>query len=129
MKTALCMLVSNSEIYNYVELTRELVSRGHRFATASDTEVIVHLYEELGADCVDPLVGMFAFALWDSRQRTLLLARDRFGIKPLYYAADDRGGLRFASELKALLEDPRLSRQLDLRRGAPVFPSPDDSRA
>ncbi|MGE0449284.1 MAG: asparagine synthase (glutamine-hydrolyzing) [Vicinamibacterales bacterium] len=105
-------VVSNSEIYNYVELRRALVARGHRFATSSDTEVIVHLYEDLQERCVDPLVGMFAFAVWDMRRRVLLLARDRFGVKPLYYSV--RGSeLLFASEMRALLESPTLRRDLD----------------
>jgi asparagine synthase (glutamine-hydrolysing) len=106
------LVVFNGEIYNYRELTADLRARGHRFATASDTEVIVHLYEEYGERCVEPLRGMFAFALWDAPQRTLLLARDRLGIKPLYYAATPEG-LVFGSELKALLQSPWLSRRVD----------------
>ena len=102
-------VVSNSEIYNYIELRRALASRGHRFATASDTEVIVHLYEDLQDGCVEPLVGMFAFALWDARRRRLLLARDRFGVKPLYYSIQG-SQLLFASEMRALLESPDVGR-------------------
>jgi asparagine synthase (glutamine-hydrolysing) len=105
-------VVLNGEIYNYRELTSDLVARGHRFATKSDTEVLVHLYEEHGERFVERLRGMFAFALWDERQRTLLLARDRLGIKPLYYVETPQG-LVFGSELKALLQCPWVPRQID----------------
>jgi len=107
-------VVQNGEIYNYRELRRELEGRGHRFSTASDTEVLAHLYEEHGDGFAERLRGMFAIALWDSRKRRLLLARDRFGIKPLYYRVADRT-LSFASELKAMLEQPGFSRQIDPR--------------
>ena len=105
-------VVQNGEIYNYRELRRELERSGHRFATASDTEVLVHLYEEHGDGFVERLRGMFAVALWDSRQQRLLLARDRFGIKPLYYRLAGKT-LSFASELKAMLEQPGFSRAID----------------
>lgn len=95
-------VVLNGEIVNYPELRTELTARGHRFATHSDTEVITHLYEEVGSACVQRLRGMFAFALWDQEAEVLLLARDRLGIKPLYYTQSD-GVLIFASELKSLL--------------------------
>ena len=96
------VLVANGEIYNFPELRKDLVARGHRFSTAGDCETILHLYEEHGANCVHYLRGMFAFALWDSRRRRLLLARDRMGEKPLYLCELD-GRLLFASEMKALL--------------------------
>lgn len=95
-------IVFNGEIYNFLELRRELEGRGHRFYTNTDTEVIVHLYEELGADCVGKLRGMFAIAVFDKRRRRLLLARDRLGIKPLHYALD-KGRLLFGSEIKTIL--------------------------
>ena len=105
-------IVYNGELYNYPEIRANLVKAGHRFATTSDTEVIVHAYEEYGADCVKALNGMFAFAIWDSRKRSLLLARDRLGIKPLYYARLPRC-LLFGSEVKALLAHPDFERRLD----------------
>jgi asparagine synthase (glutamine-hydrolysing) len=95
-------IVFNGEIYNFPELRPELESRGHRFYTHTDTEVIIHLYEEYGADCVQKLRGMFALAIYDERRRRLLLARDRLGKKPLYYALH-KGRLLFASEIKSLL--------------------------
>ena len=106
------VIVLNGEIYNYRELRDRLEARGHRFSTRSDTEVIVHLYEEHGADCVRQLRGMFAFALWDRRRRRLLLARDRVGKKPLFYRVDG-DTLWFASEVRAILEDPDVDRAVD----------------
>jgi asparagine synthase (glutamine-hydrolysing) len=106
-------VVLNGEIYNFPELRAELEGRGHRFASRSDTEVLVHLYEDLGTRLVERLKGMFAFALWDSRSQTLMCARDRVGKKPLYYCLDD-GRLRFASELWALLQDPTIARDVDV---------------
>ncbi|HXV06128.1 MAG TPA: asparagine synthase (glutamine-hydrolyzing), partial [Solirubrobacterales bacterium] len=108
------VVVQNGEIYNHRELRRELERRGHRFRTASDTEVLVHLYEEHGDDFVARLRGMFALALWDEERGRLLLARDRFGIKPLYYRVAG-GQLSFASELKAMLELPGFDRGIDRR--------------
>lgn len=105
-------VVLNGEIYNFRELRQELEGRGHTFYTGTDTEVIVHLYEEYGAGCVEKLRGMFAFAIWDDRSKTLFLARDRLGIKPLYYTQVG-GKLAFASELKALLVLPEVSRTLN----------------
>jgi asparagine synthase (glutamine-hydrolysing) len=104
--------VLNGEIYNFRELRQRLQSRGHSFYTATDTEVIVHLYEEHGPRCVEELRGMFGLAVWDERAQSLLLARDRVGIKPLYYS-EAGGRLAFASELKALLELPEVGRELD----------------
>jgi asparagine synthase (glutamine-hydrolysing) len=95
-------VVFNGEIYNFPELRQELEGRGHRFYTHSDTEVIVHLYEEMGTDCVKKLRGMFAIALYDERKQSLLLARDRLGKKPLHYALHE-GRLLFGSEIKAIL--------------------------
>lgn len=100
-------IVFNGEIYNYQELRQDLKGKGHVFKTQTDTEVIVHLYEEFGASCVEKLRGMFAFAIWDSRSHTLLLARDRVGIKPLYYRISDKG-IIFGSEIKAILADPEV---------------------
>jgi asparagine synthase (glutamine-hydrolysing) len=105
-------VVQNGEIYNHLELRKVLVAAGHSFTTESDTEVLVHGYEEWGQALVERLNGMFAFAVLDLRRRRVLLARDRMGIKPLHYAVDDRR-LVFASELKALLCDPVLRRDLD----------------
>ena len=106
-------VVFNGEIYNFRELQRELEARGHRFRTHSDTEAIVHAYEEYGAACVERLRGMFAFALWDERERALFVARDRVGKKPLYYTLTPRGTLVFGSELKSLLEHPEVGREID----------------
>jgi asparagine synthase (glutamine-hydrolysing) len=105
----------NGEIYNFAELRRELQSKGHRFASNTDTEVIVHLYEQEGPDCVKRLNGMFAFAICDLRASTpvVFLARDHFGVKPVYYAQRGKG-LAFASEIKALLEVPGVEAELDL---------------
>ena len=104
-------IVFNGEIYNYRELRAFLVDKGHVFKTQTDTEVIVHLYEELGPQCLEKLRGMFAFALWDEKKKTLILARDRVGIKPLYYSLTDKA-IVFASEIKAILADPAINREL-----------------
>lgn len=106
-------VVFNGEIYNFAELRQRLETNGHRFRTNSDTEVIVHLYEDLGADLVSHLRGMFAFALWDSIRRRLVLARDRVGIKPLYIYRDS-SKVVFASELKAILAHPDVATELDV---------------
>ena len=109
------VVVFNGEIYNFRELTNELLEAGHRFRTHCDTEVIVHAWEEWGEDCVRRFRGMFAFAVWDRNRRRLFLARDRLGIKPLYYAQLADGRFLFGSELKALLECHELPRELDPR--------------
>jgi asparagine synthase (glutamine-hydrolysing) len=106
-------VVFNGEIYNFRELHAELVNRGHVFSTKSDTEVIVHAYEEYGDRCVEHFNGMFAFALWDTHHRRLLIARDHLGIKPLYYWAD-RGQIVFGSELKTVIAHPAVPRDVDL---------------
>jgi asparagine synthase (glutamine-hydrolysing) len=106
------VVVLNGEIYNYRELRDELIARGHNFMTRTDTEVIVHLYEEMGDRCVERLRGMFAFALWDCGRRRLLLGRDRVGKKPLFYR-EDNGRLWFGSEAKAILQDPEVPRRPD----------------
>src|SRR6185436_16476502 len=95
-------VVFNGEIYNYRELRQGLEARGHRFYTGTDTEVIVHLYEDLGALCVEKMRGMFAVEVWDDKRRQLLIARDRLGVKPLYYTEVD-GRLASGSEIKTLL--------------------------
>src|SRR5436305_10618428 len=96
-------IVYNGEIYNHADYRPLLEAHGHRYRTHADTETILHLYEEYGAACVEHLRGMFAFAIWDERKRELFIARDRLGVKPLYYAHTDDGSLYFASEIKALL--------------------------
>ncbi|MCW5751632.1 MAG: amidotransferase 1, exosortase A system-associated [Alphaproteobacteria bacterium] len=106
-------IVFNGEIYNFRELTRELEGLGHRFNTRSDTEAIVHAWEQWDEDCVKRLRGMFAFAIWDRNRRTLFLARDRLGKKPLYYAEMADRQFLFASELKSLLVHPGLDRSID----------------
>jgi asparagine synthase (glutamine-hydrolysing) len=113
-------VVFNGEIYNYIELREELIKHGHEFRTGSDTEVIVHGYEEWGTACVKRFNGIFAFALWDAGARRLFLARDHLGVKPLYYA---RIGtvLLFASEIKAILEHPGVERAVDLEALAELF--------
>src|SRR5919106_6666032 len=105
-------VVFNGEIYNYRELRQELEKRGHRFSTDTDTETIVHAYEEYGEKCVTKFNGMFAFAVWDSREQALFLARDRVGVKPLHYFVNDHG-IFFASELKALLACEKIPKELD----------------
>ncbi|HSS20821.1 MAG TPA: asparagine synthase (glutamine-hydrolyzing) [Pyrinomonadaceae bacterium] len=106
-------IVYNGEVYNYRELQTDLQSRGHRFATNSDTETVVHAYEEFGPACLDRLRGMFAFAIWDEREKKIFIARDRVGKKPLYYTVTRSGSLVFGSELKCLLEHPEVERRVN----------------
>jgi asparagine synthase (glutamine-hydrolysing) len=113
--------VFNGEIFNYRELRDQLASAGHLFRTRSDTEVIVHAYEQWGDDFIGRLRGMFAFALWDDGRRRMLLGRDRFGIKPLYYARPSADRLIFASEIKALFADPRVAPALNRERLSEYF--------
>jgi len=98
-----CVIVYNGEVYNHADHREELIASGYQFQNRSDTETILHLYEKYGRDCVEHLRGMFAFAIWDSSKQELFLARDRFGVKPLYYVHDGEGNLFFASEIKSLL--------------------------
>jgi len=106
-------IVFNGEIYNFLELKPQLEALGHTFSTHSDTEAIVHAYEEFGPDCLQHLRGMFAFAIWDERARRLFIARDRAGKKPLYYTTTPKGTFVFGSELKGLLEHPDVVKELD----------------
>ncbi|NOT49041.1 MAG: asparagine synthase (glutamine-hydrolyzing) [Acidobacteria bacterium] len=99
-----CVIVYNGEVYNHADSRDDLAARGYIYQSTSDTETILHLYEELGADCVHRLRGMFAFAIWDKGKNELFIARDRFGVKPLYYVHDQNGSLFFASEIKSLVE-------------------------
>jgi asparagine synthase (glutamine-hydrolysing) len=107
-------IVFNGEIYNFQQLKRDLERRGHRFKTNSDTETIVHAYEEWGAKCLEHLRGMFAFAIWDKRAEKLFIARDRIGKKPLFYATTGNGDFVFGSELKTLLEHREVARKISL---------------
>lgn len=107
------VVVFNGEIYNYQELIPELTALGHRFHTRSDTEVIVHAWESWGEDCVKRFRGMFAFALWDRNRQTFFMARDRMGVKPMYYAVLPDGALAFGSELKVLMQHPGLDKTID----------------
>lgn len=105
-------IIFNGEIYNFLQLRDDLLTKGHRFSTRSDTETILHAYEEWGEECVKYLRGMFAFAIWDSKAKRLFLARDRLGIKPLFYA-EYKGRLYFASEMKAILANQEFPRDMD----------------
>ena len=113
-------IVFNGEIFNYIELREDLVRKGHRFVTQSDTEVILHLYEEEGEKCVERLNGQWAFAIWDARRKRLFLSRDRLGVRPLFYTQTETG-LLFASEIKALLACPEVDAALDLQAMDQIF--------
>ncbi|MBK7932401.1 MAG: asparagine synthase (glutamine-hydrolyzing) [Acidobacteria bacterium] len=106
-------IVFNGEIYNYQELRRGLEQRGHKFYTKSDTEAIIHLYDEYGVDCLQHLRGMFAIAIWDQTEKTLFLARDRVGKKPILYSHQANGDLIFGSEFRAMLQHPSITREVD----------------
>jgi asparagine synthase (glutamine-hydrolysing) len=106
-------VVFNGEIYNYRELKPALEASGHKFKTHSDTETIVHAYEEHGVDCLKDFRGMFGFAIWDERKRKLFIARDRVGKKPIYYTLTPQGTLVFGSEMKSLLEHPQVKRSIN----------------
>lgn len=108
-------LIYNGEIYNFRELREELIGKGHNFISKTDSEVIIHLYEEKGKDCVGELRGIFAFALWDSKKKLLFAARDHFGVKPFYYRIDKVGSrILFASEIKGILEDHTYTKRVDM---------------
>lgn len=107
------VIIYNGEIYNHADYRRELEIAGHRYKTHCDTETIIHLYEELGADCLEKLRGMFAFAIWDRREKSLFIARDRLGVKPLYYYLSDDGDLFFGSEIKTILEAGAIKPELN----------------
>jgi len=113
-------VVFNGEIFNYPELKETLLSKGHRFYTRTDTEVLVHLYEEYGSELFNHLNGQFAFALWDMHRETLLLGRDRTGIRPLFYFHDN-GRLVFASEIKAIFADEQIKREIDIQTLSDIF--------
>src|SRR5262245_28606756 len=113
-------VVFNGEIYNFNDLHDDLVKKGHTFKTRSDTEVIVHLYEEEGERCFERLRGMFAIAIWDARNRKLVLGRDRVGKKPLFYFCDG-SRIAFASEMKAILQLPGVPREIDAQAASDYF--------
>jgi asparagine synthase (glutamine-hydrolysing) len=114
-------IVFNGEVFNYLELREELLGRGHQFRTATDTEVILHLFEESGPGCLEKLNGQFAIAIWDVQRRRLFLARDRFGVRPLFYTETGDRTFLFASEIKALLGNPHVTRELSGTGLAEVF--------
>ena len=106
-------VIYNGEIFNYIELSEELQKKGHKFYTKSDTEVIVHTYEEYGLNFLEKFIGQFALALWDSKKQKLILARDRVGIRPLFYSILNQNTLLFGSEMKSIMKYPGFVRQID----------------
>ncbi|MGI9056022.1 MAG: asparagine synthetase B family protein, partial [Pyrinomonadaceae bacterium] len=106
-------IIFNGEIYNFLELKSDLEKRGHKFKTHSDTETIVHAFEEFGTDCLKHLRGMFAFAIYDFRDESLFIARDRVGKKPLFFSKTKQGNFVFGSELKSLIEHGEISKEID----------------
>src|SRR5438874_6792674 len=114
-------IVFNGEIFNYIELRAELEAQGHRFRTSSDTEVILHLFEEHGPACLERMNGQFAIAIWDTERRRLFLARDRAGVRPLFYTELKDGTLLFGSEIKSIFSDSRVSRELQAEVVEQVF--------
>ena len=127
MKTKRSGLSITVKIFNYIELRDDLKKKGHIFTTQTDTEVILHLYEELGPACLNEMNGQFAFAIWDCRKKELFLARDHVGICPLYFTFQN-GRFYFASEIKAIFMDPRVHRELDVPFFIPGFCLLDDHR-
>jgi len=119
-ETGTVWIVYNGEVFNYPDLRVELEQKGHRFYTKTDTEVLVHLYEEMGPELLNKLNGQFAFALWDSRDQVLMLARDRVGIRPLFYHLEN-GRLLFGSEIKTIFADSSVSRDLDVQALSDIF--------
>ena len=119
-ETGTVWIVYNGEVFNYPDLRVELEQKGHRFYTKTDTEVLVHLYEEMGPELLNKLNGQFAFALWDSREQVLMLARDRVGIRPLFYHLEN-GRLLFGSEIKTIFADSSVSRDLDVQALSDIF--------
>ncbi len=117
-------IIFNGEIYNHATFRQSLETRGHVYKTHCDTETILHLYEEYGQACVNHLRGMFAFAIWDQRKAELFMARDRFGVKPLYYGHTDDGSLYFGSEIKVLLEAGAIKAEINYRDPAGLLSQP-----
>jgi len=116
-------IIFNGEIYNFQDIKKDLVQKGYRFRSNSDTEVIIHAYQEYGTACLELFNGMFAFAIFDQKNKILFIARDRFGIKPLYYSILGDGTFACASELKALVEHPGFQKSISISALATLFES------